>query len=234
MAACRGHGPLGRTAAVSQRSGRGTRRRDDRGHALAAVDRRWLAHAACAATIPPPLRLDRRRRVLLVGLHSLAALRAVWQESPRPALNMLWEWIGFGLAYFLARQLLDTQRQARAVVAVMIALAAGLSGYGLYQRAVEMPLARAAYAADMEGTLRQAGIAAPPGSPERQYFEARLQNNEPIATFALTNSLAAVLAPWFVLAIGVAATKGNAGRCDSEGAASADSPPLVSSSGTSD
>ena len=73
-----------------------------------------------------------------------------------------------------------------------------------------MPLARAAYAADMEGTLRQAGIAAPPGSPERQYFEARLQNNEPIATFALTNSLAAVLAPWIVLAIGVAATKGNA------------------------
>ncbi len=52
--------------------------------------------------------------------------------------------------------------------------------------------------------MRDAGIVAPPGSPDRQYFEDRLQNNEPIATFALTNSLAAMLAPWFVLGVGVA------------------------------
>ena len=47
----------------------------------------------------------------------------------------------------------------------MIALAAGLSGYGLYQRTVEMPRTRAEYAADPEGTLREAGFWFPPARP---------------------------------------------------------------------
>ena len=92
------------------------------------------------------------------------------------------------------------------MIAVMIALAAGLSGYGLYQRSVEMPRAVAEYAADPEGTAREAGSVAPAGSPQRQHLEDRLKNREPTATFALTNSLAAMLAPWLVLAVGIAAS----------------------------
>ena len=60
----------------------------------------WLAGAAARPRFRLRFGWTDAAALLLVGLHSLAALRAVWQESPRPALNMLWEWIGMGLAYF--------------------------------------------------------------------------------------------------------------------------------------
>jgi O-antigen ligase len=142
--------------------------------------------------------------LLLIGLHTLAALWAATHQSPRPAVNMLWEWTGLGLGFFLTRQLVVGDREARALTAAMIALAVGLSGYGLYQRKVEMPRAVAQYKADPERTLHEAGIWAAVGSPEAQLFESRLKNTEPIATFALTNSLAATLAPWLVIAVGIA------------------------------
>ncbi len=43
--------------------------------------------------------------VLLVVLHSAASVSATYHAAPRPALNMLWEWIGLGVAFFLTRQL---------------------------------------------------------------------------------------------------------------------------------
>jgi len=45
----------------------------------------------------------------------------------------------------------------------------------------------------------------PPGTPLRDLFERRLANREPLATFVLTNSLAAALAPWLVMGLGIAA-----------------------------
>jgi hypothetical protein len=141
--------------------------------------------------------------VLLLGWYVVAGVWAVRHGTPRPALNMLWEWIGMGLSYLLARQFIATAREARAVAAVMVALAVGLSGYGLYQSAYEMPQTRAHYAADPDAALRGAGLWFPPGSPERKLFESRLENPEPMATFALTNSLAALLAPWLVVLAGV-------------------------------
>ena len=51
--------------------------------------------------------------------------------------------------------------------------------------------------------MRDAGLWFPPGSPERELFESRLANKEPMATFALTNSLAAFLTPWLVMLAGM-------------------------------
>jgi len=141
--------------------------------------------------------------LLLIVLHTLAAAWGAKHGSPRPAVNMLWEWVALGLTFFLVRQLVVYPRDCRAVVAVMIALAVGLSGYGLYQYFYEMPQTRAAYEADPDETLRGAGLWFPPGSPERQIFETRLGSSEPLATFALTNSLAGFLTPWLVLLAGV-------------------------------
>ncbi len=142
-----------------------------------------------------------------------ASLWAAQYRSPRPSLNAMWEWIGLGVGYFVARQLLETEREARAVMAVMISLAVGVSVYGLYQAWCEMPQARAAYAVDPEGAMRAAGIYYSPDSPERKHFEDRLRNSEPLATFALTNSLAAFLAPWLVLLLGIlASVRGNRNR----------------------
>jgi O-antigen ligase len=143
---------------------------------------------------------------LFVLWHSIAALWAVAYESPRPALNMLWEWLGLAIAFFLARQAFSLGWQRRAVAAVMVALAVVVSVYGLYQYSVELPATRASYQQSSDEMLRDAGRWFPPGSPEREAFEQRLASLEPMATFALTNSLAGFLAPWAIVALAICAT----------------------------
>lgn len=140
---------------------------------------------------------------LLVLWHSIAALWAVAYESPRPALNMLWEWLGLAIAFFLARQAFPLGLQRRAVGAVMVALAVVVSVYGLYQYSIGLPATRAFYDQASEEELREAGVWYPEGSPEREAYEQRLESLEPMATFALTNSLAGFLAPWTIVTLGV-------------------------------
>ncbi len=150
--------------------------------------------------------------LLTVGLHTLSALWAAtyaWsagEASPRPAVNMLWEWIGLGVGFFLTRQLVEGRREARALVAVMIALGVALASYGLYHAGYEMPKARQLYAQDPDAALRTEGMWFAPGSPGRMAFENRLKSVEPLGTFALTNSLAGYLAPWLVVMAGIGAS----------------------------
>ena len=150
--------------------------------------------------------------LLLIGLHTLSGIWAATEFSPRPAVNMLWEWIGLGLVFFLGRQFIRNGHEARAVVAVMIALSVAMAGYGLYQYGVELPALRTAYSVDPDRAMRAAGIWYPPGSSERAIFESRLESPEPLGTFGLTNSLAALLAPWLVMTLGIAASTGRNGR----------------------
>lgn len=148
--------------------------------------------------------------LLLIAWHTISGLWAATHASPRPAVNMLWEWIALGLAFLLARQLIAGPREARAVAAVMVALALALSGYGLYQYAQELPKLRAEYANDLDRAMRAAGLWYPPGAPQREAFKNRLESREPYATFALANSLAGYLAPWLVVLAGIAVA-GNVG-----------------------
>jgi len=141
--------------------------------------------------------------LLLVAWHTGAGVWAAVHGSPRPAINALWQWIALALAFFLARQFVAGGREARTVAAVMIAVAVGLSGYGLYQHFYELPRDREAYEADPEGMLRAAGQWYAKDSPERQLFERRLETSGPIATFTLSNSLAAYLAPWLIVLFGI-------------------------------
>lgn len=141
--------------------------------------------------------------VVLVVLHSLAALWAAADSNPRPAINMLCEWGALGLSYLTARQLIASRREARAVVVVMVAVALTLAAHGLYQYFYEMPAAQAAYQQDPDRALQDAGLWFERGSPQRELFEKRLASVEPLATFALTNSLAGYLAPWFVVIVGI-------------------------------
>lgn len=147
--------------------------------------------------------------VVFLSLHSLSAVLAVRHAEGRPALNMLWQWVSFGAAFFLARQLLTTSERRRAVTAVMVGLAVMLSTHGLFQYAYSMPRTREAFERNPEAELAKAGIDAPPGSPARKHFQDRLASTEPIATFALTNSLAGFLSPWLLAALGIAATNWN-------------------------
>ena len=141
---------------------------------------------------------------LLVAWQCVAALHAVHSGSPRPAWNMLWEWVGLGMVFFLARQIIrDAGESRRAVVAAMIALAAGIrpmenEKWGgparLCSRGSLPPIRRA--------RCTPVGLNYPLGTPLRELLERRLKNPEPMATFAITNSLAAALAPWLVIGLG--------------------------------
>ncbi len=147
--------------------------------------------------------------VALVGWHSLAALASLGQTNGRQALNAHWLILGYGLTVFLLRQVVREVREARCLVAAMIWLATLLASLGLFQYFYSMPIQRAAYQRDPDKVLAANQIPTEPDSPQRQQFENRLRSVEPLATFALTNSLAGVLAPWLIamLAIGYASLR---------------------------
>lgn len=136
-----------------------------------------------------------------------SAARMLDTAQGRPAINVTWAWLSGGLLWFLARQSLRSPRTLRAMAAVLCAVAAGLASYSFYQCGYQMPRDRAAFQRDPDAMMREAGIVAPEGSPIREQFRNRIESREPIATFALTNSLAGYLLPSLVLCIaGLSAT----------------------------
>jgi len=156
----------------------------------------------------------RRTDVGLGGIDALAAVLFAWiavsalvmagQGNARATINMAWQWAGFGVLFFLGRHLLREPAAVRAVCAVMIGLAVCLAALGFYQYFYSLPATRAEFARNPEAMLRDAGVNPTPGSPERKLFEDRLNSTEPLATFALANSLAGLLAPWLIVALGIA------------------------------
>ena len=154
--------------------------------------------------------------VALILFQGLSAWRVAEAGAARPSINLFWEWFSLGLGFFLARQLIDTPLKARATTAAMLALVAALSGYGLHEYFVTAPETRVKYRQDPEHLLRELGISPDAGSPERLRFEKRLESSEPMATFALTNSLAGVLAPWLIVAAGIAIANRQRGPTDND------------------
>jgi len=142
---------------------------------------------------------------LLICL-AISTIVLIQNESgnARAAVNVLWTWVGLGIGFFLIRQTVRKPEEIRAFTVIMIGLAVVLSAAGLYQIAVTNPKTRAAYEADPEALLAEAGMVAPEGSAARKNFEDRLNSLEPIATFSLTNSLAGYLAPWLLALGGIA------------------------------
>ena len=122
----------------------------------------------------------------------------------RAGLNSWWQWVAFAVGFMLCLQLFNSPLVIRAVVAVMLAIAVSISSIGIYDSLVHIPQVRAEYfqGNDQQRVtmLREAGISDTRiGSPSRYHFESRIQSPEPHVTFALTNSLAGFLAPWFTV-----------------------------------
>lgn len=137
--------------------------------------------------------------VALVGVSGWLAA----EGNPRATINSVWQWSSFAVVFFLARQWVVTPCEQRAVVVVMLALAAGLAGLGYYQFFISQPQARAFFEQNPEQALREANL--PPDADPQvlELFRNRVSSVEPLATFALTNSLAGFLTPWLVLAAGI-------------------------------
>lgn len=136
----------------------------------------------------------------LAACLATSGIWAVYHAAPRPAVNVVWEWLALLVAFWLTRQLVRTRGEARALIVVMIGLAVAEAGFGLHQYFVSLPADRAAYAADPDGSLRRSGLWYPPDSRERMLFEQRLASTEAFGTFELANSLGGFLAAWLVVA----------------------------------
>ncbi len=120
----------------------------------------------------------------------------------RAATNMTLEWIALAVLYVIVRQVPKDSWESSSLIWAQLLMAVSLAGYGMFQTTVEFPAIREAYRAHPERTLLEMGI--DPDSPLRRAFEDRLlQSNEPMATFALANSLAAVLVGSLVIVIGL-------------------------------
>ena len=138
----------------------------------------------------------------LVGWHTVAALVAAVQGSPRPAVTMLWEWVSMGLTFLLARRIITTGAIARGLITVMVGLAVGLSLVAIEQRYFSMPQDHRVFEQARHDPVKLYELTGEwllPSSPELTRFENRLVSQQPSATFALTNSLAGFLVPWSLL-----------------------------------
>ncbi len=147
--------------------------------------------------------------VLFLGVECLAALYGVGQGTPRPGINAIWQNVGIGLGYLLARQLLVSAADVRAALASLIGLAMLLATVGLHQYLVTMPRDRAIYQRLQENRPQLAEQLGPwyPNTPgQRLAFENRLANSGPTATFTLTNSLAGMLAVWLLVLLAILLT----------------------------
>lgn len=83
---------------------------------------------------------------------------------------------------------------------VLIAGGMSLSIRAIDQQWITIPQMIAEYEADPDAVVLAAGLNAPPGSSQRMMFENRLRDGGASASFALANSLAAVLVICFALA----------------------------------
>jgi hypothetical protein len=146
---------------------------------------------------------------MVLGFFALVAISALYhlrESSPRPAVNMVWEWAILAVTYFLIRQSIASAADARALVGVIVALGAALAALGYFQYTVDHRETLNQYRMikdDPIQMLQETGHWSPPDSLERKRFEDRLYSSEPFARFALANTLAGYLAPCLIVAIGI-------------------------------
>ncbi|KAA5539304.1 O-antigen ligase family protein [Roseiconus nitratireducens] len=122
-----------------------------------------------------------------------AALATCPPGNLREATNEAWFWVAGAGVLTSARRLLTDRPSQMVMVSLLFAVAAGMAVHALHQQWISLPATRAAYLADPDAVLRSAGIDAPPGTARRMVFANRLLDGGPTGTFALANSLAAIL-----------------------------------------
>ncbi len=165
-----------------------------------------LAAAALAMFVRAPQeRGDWLIDALAWGL-ALWMVIATWANAEganlRLAVNELWWWIAAAALLSAARRCVVLPPVKLALVNLILGVTVGVAIYGWYQLLVDFPRLIAEYKADPEAVLRKAGIVAEAGSAQRVMFENRLYDGGPTGTFALANSMAALLVGGLVVMIG--------------------------------
>ena len=80
---------------------------------------------------------------ILVAGHVISALSVIitagGDGDQRAALNMMWEWVGLGISFFLLRQILSGRSEGWNLLAAIVAASAVLAGLGVWQHYVSIP-----------------------------------------------------------------------------------------------
>ncbi len=169
----------------------------------------WLLTACAVSLLSAPPRAWRD----LVP-EALVGLLAAWMvvssfanrdiADLRSAANESGWWLAMAAVLITARTVMRCPRTALATQHLIIATAIGVSFCGWHQQWIGFPALIAQYEEDPDAVLRAAGVAAEPGSSMRMVFENRLRDGGPTGTFALSNSMAAMLVGgWVLLASGI-------------------------------
>ncbi len=178
-------------------------------------------------------RFDVLLAVVVLG-HVVSAVVVVLTEGQkRAAINMLWEWVGLGLSFFLMRQALRSLIDGRRLLLAMVVATASLAGLGLWQHYVFYPQTSIQYG-ELRRAVDELKTAPKPASlreqvsrnqqirqrqrdliefgvptdaltgQQRRLWENRLRiSSEPFGFFALANTFAGILSAWLVVAVGV-------------------------------
>ncbi|HLJ11581.1 MAG TPA: O-antigen ligase family protein, partial [Planctomycetaceae bacterium] len=153
--------------------------------------------------------------------HIAGALVVIASEGDkRAALNMLWEWCGLGVTFFLMRQILASPAVRTGLLTAVAVTAIPLAGLGLWQHDVSYAQTRREYE-KLKAEQQALELAGRPFNPSaaveweralqrlraelvrndipvdqaaRVLWEQRLYSSEPNGLFALANTLAGFLA----------------------------------------
>ena len=143
--------------------------------------------------------------LLLVGLVFLSAFKAA--SYKHPAYLIAWEWLALLTAFFLIRQLVRSLEDVKRLLAVFLASGLSLSGYAIYQYAVELPAIQARFNLSPEQAqeeLAKQGILVERDDPRLTLYTQRIRQNNAFATFAHPNAFAGYLALLLPGALGAA------------------------------
>ena len=130
---------------------------------------------------------------LLAAWIMVAAVGTSPPGNLRMATNEAWLWVAAAAIFTAARRLMVDLERRRALLLLLAVGICGLAIHGLHQQFISLPQTRIEYRSDPDKMLAAAGFDAPAGSAERMMFENRLFDGGPTGTFALANSLAALL-----------------------------------------
>lgn len=169
--------------------------------------------------------------VILIAAGHLISTAVVFQMAGdrRAAVNLTLEWMGLATAWWIFRCLFTDRRSADQGVAIVVAMSVGLSCFGVWQHHVfykeqsqwyqelRNELDQAIASNDASQFARRAEIThmfqerqIPMLGSARIAWENRLlSSSEPLGTFALTNTLAGILATGLVLLIGQSTSIGS-------------------------
>lgn len=111
-----------------------------------------------------------------------------------------WCWIVTSACIWTSARRVFGQSSRQVLMLVLVAGGLSLSIRAIYQHWVEIPGMIEQYQSDPDAMLAAAGFEAPPGSAQRMKFENRLFDGGASASFALANSLAALLVMAMVFA----------------------------------